>query len=222
MSGPFPKHFPIFPLPNVVLFPDVRLPLHIFEPRYRAMLGDAMASERVLGMVLLRRGANPLEARAPVFPVGCVGRITDCTQLPDGRFNLVLRGERRFRLVEERLTPGGYRAADARLLDDPPFLDLPDEARRRLSGGRALLERLTLERARSAAPAAVNVLRAQMAALDPVALVFALAFAIDATPLEKQGILETADAVERAALLVSLLEFHKAAGRLPDPPTAVN
>jgi hypothetical protein len=222
MSGSFPEAFPIFPLPNVVLFPDVRLPLHIFEPRYRAMTAEAMAGDRVVGMALLRPGSNPMDACAPIFPMGCAGRITDCTRLPDGRFNLILRGERRFRLVEERLTPGGYRVARASLLDDLAFLDLPEATRRTLTRQRAVLEQLTLERARSAAPAAVDVLRAQMAALDPAALVYALAFAIDASPLEKQGILEASDPVERAALLVSLLEFHKAAAGLPDPSTSVN
>ncbi len=222
MADPFPERLPIFPLPDVVLFPEARLPLHIFEPRYRAMIADALAGDRVVGMVLLRPGANPAAERAPTFAVGCAGRITDCTRLPDGRYQITLRGERRFQLVDDRLTPGGYRVATARALDEPAFLELGEPERRQLEARRAVLERLTLERASGAAPAAVDLLRAQMKALDAVALVYALAFAVDVAPLEKQGILEASDPAERAAVLVSLLEFHRAAAGLPRSSNTVN
>ena len=77
---------PLFPLPNVVLFPNVFLPLHIFEPRYRAMVKDALASDRIIGMVLLRPGwQHDYEKRPPVYPVGCSGVITHVEPLPDGR-----------------------------------------------------------------------------------------------------------------------------------------
>src|SRR5215475_1047081 len=93
---------PLFPLPNVVLFPNVFLPLHIFEPRYRDMVTDAVASDRMIGMVLLRPGwQGDYEGRPAVFPVGCSGLITHIDRLPDGRYNLVLRGLERFRLKEE-------------------------------------------------------------------------------------------------------------------------
>ena len=77
---------PIFPLPNVVLFPNVFLPLHIFEPRYREMVADAVASDRMIGMVLLRPGwQGDYEGRPPVFPVGCSGVITHVDKLEDGQ-----------------------------------------------------------------------------------------------------------------------------------------
>ena len=86
---------PLFPLPNVVLFPNVFLPLHIFEPRYRAMVADAIAGDRMIGMVLLRPGwEHDYEGRPPVFAVGCSGVITHVEQLADGRYNIVLRGSR--------------------------------------------------------------------------------------------------------------------------------
>jgi Lon protease-like protein len=97
-----PPTIPIFPLPNVVLFPNVFLPLHIFETRYRAMIKDALASDRIIGMVLLQPGyeAN-YEGRPRVYPVGCAGVITHSEPLPDGRFNIVLRGLEKFRMTGE-------------------------------------------------------------------------------------------------------------------------
>ena len=93
---------PIFPLPNVVLFPSVFLPLHIFEPRYREMVADAIEGDRLIGMVLLRPGwQRDYEGRPPVYPIGCSGVITHVDRLPDGRYNIVLRGVERFRIVEE-------------------------------------------------------------------------------------------------------------------------
>ena len=97
---------PLFPLPNVVLFPNVFLPLHIFEPRYREMVADALASDRMIGMVLLRPGwERDYEGRPPVYPIGCSGVITHVERLADGRYNIVLRGLERFRIVEEDHEP---------------------------------------------------------------------------------------------------------------------
>src|SRR2546426_2231703 len=88
---------PLFPLPNVVLFPNVFLPLHIFEPRYRDMVALALATDRLIGMVLLRPGwEGNYEGRPPVFPIGCSGVITHVERLDDGRYHLVLRGVDRF------------------------------------------------------------------------------------------------------------------------------
>ena len=84
---------PLFPLPHVVLFPNVFLPLHIFEPRYREMVADAITGDRMIGMVLLRPGwEQDYEGRPPVYPIGCSGLITHVEQLADGRYNIVLRG----------------------------------------------------------------------------------------------------------------------------------
>src|SRR5436853_4085408 len=93
---------PRFPLPNVVLFPNVFLPLHVFEPRYREMVADAAASDRMIGMVLLRPGwERDYEGRPAVYPIGCSGVITHVERLPDGCYNIVLRGVERFRIVQE-------------------------------------------------------------------------------------------------------------------------
>src|ERR1700675_4355766 len=93
---------PLFPLPNVVLFPNVFLPLHIFEPRYRQMVADALAGDRMIGMALLRPGwEREYGGRPAVYGVGCSGVITHVEQLADGRYNIVLRGLERFRIVGE-------------------------------------------------------------------------------------------------------------------------
>ena len=100
-----PPTIPIFPLPNVVLFPNVFLPLHIFESRYRAMVRDALASDRIIGMVLLQPGfESDYEGRPRVYPVGCAGVITHSEPLPDGRFNIVLRGLEKFKMTGEDTT----------------------------------------------------------------------------------------------------------------------
>jgi Lon protease-like protein len=97
-----PSTIPIFPLDDVMVFPNILRPLHIFEPRYRAMVADALKGDRVIGMIQLRPGyeAN-YEGRPPVFAVGCAGVITDFEQLPDGRYNIVLRGLVKFRILSE-------------------------------------------------------------------------------------------------------------------------
>src|SRR5881296_1532002 len=93
---------PLFPLPNVVLFPNVFLPLHIFEPRYREMVADALAGERVIGMVLLKPGwEHTYHESPPVYPIGCSGVISHDERLPDGRYDIVLHGLDRFRVLHE-------------------------------------------------------------------------------------------------------------------------
>src|SRR5881409_4083016 len=97
-----PPVIPIFPLPNVVLFPNVFLPLHIFEPRYRSMVADALAGDRIIGMVLLKPGyERDYEGRPPVYPMGCAGVISHAEPFADGRCNIVLRGMQKFRIVTE-------------------------------------------------------------------------------------------------------------------------
>ncbi|MGC4084545.1 MAG: LON peptidase substrate-binding domain-containing protein [Vicinamibacterales bacterium] len=109
---------PLFPLPSVVLFPGVFLPLHIFEPRYREMVADALATDRLIGMILLREGWEAdYEGRPPVYGVGCSGLITHCEKLPDGRYNIVLRGLDRFRIVDEDQSRAYRRARTMQLVE---------------------------------------------------------------------------------------------------------
>ena len=111
---------PLFPLPNVVLFPNVFLPLHIFEPRYRQMIGDALQGDRIIGMVLLRPGHDAdYEGRPPIYDIGCSGLITHVERLEDGRYNLVLRGLEKFTVRDEEPPDARlYRSAVISPLDD--------------------------------------------------------------------------------------------------------
>ena len=109
----------LFPLPNLVLFPHVIQPLHIFEPRYRQMTADALASDRLITMALLRPGWQAdYQGQPEIHPVACLGRIIADQRLPDGRYNLLLRGMVRLHIDEECVSPRPYRSAHVRVLLD--------------------------------------------------------------------------------------------------------
>ena len=109
----------LFPLPNLVLFPSVIQPLHIFEPRYREMMADALKGDRLLALVLLRPGwEEEYHLRPPVHEVACLGRITNEQRLADGRYNLLLHGLSRVRVVKEMADDRSYRVARVELLHD--------------------------------------------------------------------------------------------------------
>lgn len=119
---------PVFPLPNVVFFPHTHLPLHIFEPRYRRMVTDALDGERLIAMVLARDDRPPGE-RPDTYGIGSLGRITVAEPLDDGRFDIVLQGIGRVKLDGYREAPGGYFTASARLLRETlPDLQDPEVA----------------------------------------------------------------------------------------------
>ena len=223
MSGnDVPVRLPIFPLPSAVLFPNALLPLHIFEPRYRAMTEDALEGNRLIGMVLLAPGPRKQRGRPPVYPVGCAGSITQADRLSDGRFNLVLQGVRRFRIRHEEASGTPYRVVTAELLDDPSFDQLDATAGAMLEDLRPELEQEILALVQESAPKRVDVLRERMASLDPVGLVHTLASGLDCSMVEKQGLLEAPDPLERCRLLLRLLQFREAERRLPNSPKIVN
>ena len=196
---------PLFPLPSVVLFPSVFLPLHIFEPRYRDMVADALASDRMIGMVLSRSEASGSEVPA-VYTIGCSGVITHVEQLADGRYNIVLRGLERFRILEEDRTRS-YRRAIVEPLPERE-LDLGDRARVRQ-------QRDTLE-AMLAAPGEPRGAEARTtAAMSDEDLVNALAQYLDLDPLERQALLERHCLPSRAESLVELLEMKILMARTP-------
>jgi Lon protease-like protein len=101
-AADLPAVIPIFPLQETTLFPSAARPLLIFEPRYRAMIADALKGDRIIGMVRLRPGFEAdYEGRPPIDAVGCAGRIVDYELLPDGRYTIVLAGFMRFRVASE-------------------------------------------------------------------------------------------------------------------------
>jgi len=196
----FPSSLPIFPLPTVVLFPNVFLPLHIFESRYRQMTADALAGDRLIGMVLLRPGHDTdAEGRPPVYGTGCTGLITHAEKLDDGRFNLVLRGLEKFTILGEEDPVNGqlYRRAIINPIDETAPVserDLLKESRRKLEG---LLEPLFEGTMESRLP--------QNMADDD--LVNALAQYLDFDPLEKQALLERHGPLARCRSMIELLEM---------------
>ncbi len=218
----FPTTFPIFPLPGVVLFPGTYLPLHIFEPRYRAMTEAALAGDQVIGMILLRREEDAPRSRAEIFDFGCAGRIVESERLADGRLNLLLHGERRFAIEREEGAATAYRSVHAKLLPDPGFPELAADVQRRLSGMRGELETRMLELVRLTAPASAEPLAERMRALDPVLLLNALSFGLDCPTLEKQSLLEAPTPIVQGELLLRILIIRIAEARLPEGPKIVN
>jgi len=193
-----PPTIPIFPLPNVVLFPNLFLPLHIFEPRYREMVADALKGDRIIGMALLRPGfeAN-YQGQPPVYPIGCAGVITHAEPLPDGRYNIVLRGMEKFRITGEDHSRA-YRLAQVDAIPEP----LGDAERQAIRQHRHKLEALL----------AALVERSGSDPKFPPAvpdedLVNALAQYMQLDPLERQALLEREGVVARCRSLVELLEI---------------
>ena len=197
---------PLFPLPNIVLFPNVFLPLHIFEPRYREMVADALASDRMIGMVLLRPGWDrDYEGRPPIYSVGCSGVLTHNERLPDGRYNLVLRGIERFRILEEDHALSYRRAVVEPLRDEP--LSAADRAA-------ILRQRSKLESMVGPSQSSAGDPR-MPASMSDEDLVNALAQYLDLEPLEKQALLEKPCLRTRAESLVELLEMKIMMARTP-------
>ena len=111
----------IFPLPSSALFPGTPLPLHVFEPRYRAMVRDALAAKKPLAVARLRPGfESDYEGRPPVFEVCGAGRIVEHVEHEDGRYHLVLRGVERVRILAELPAEHAYRIVRAERLEDLP------------------------------------------------------------------------------------------------------
>jgi Lon protease-like protein len=204
------EEIPIFPLSNVVLFPGLQVPLHLFEPRYRQMARDALAGVGRIGMVVVRpEHVAEMAGDPPVFPVGCAGMIQSSEKLPDGRYNIVLAGTERFRVLQEPERPRErlYRVAVVELLTDA--LDPADTAR--VAAQRARVSELVAELARRTDPKrAARLPRGFLRDLDDVAFVNALCNALAFQGTEKQGLLEADSIPDRYQRLIALLGFRLA------------
>ena len=183
----------IFPLSGAILFPGLQLPLHIFEPRYRALVSDALARDRRIAMIQPQTGSEG----APLFLIGCVGRIGEVEALHDGRFNIVLEGESRFRMLREIDAATPFRQVEAELLDEPE-----DEV---LSPA----ERAGFEQeARDFAEAqGYSVDWDSVARLDDVALINGVSQIAPFDVAAKQALLEAPDIRVRCELLIQLMQF---------------
>jgi uncharacterized protein len=186
---------PLFPLPDVVLFPGVLLPLHIFEPRYRSMVSDALEGDRRIGMVLLKPGWEPLyEKQPPIYSIGCSGAIVHSGRLEDGRYNIVLQGIERVRILDEDHTRS-YRRATVEAMPDAPLTEADHDA---LSRTRTKLEMVLAD-----------------SSMPDTEFVHTLAQALDLEPLEKQALLERENLYLRAQSLAELIEMNRLLANLP-------
>jgi Lon protease-like protein len=184
----------IFPLAGALLFPRMHLPLHIFEPRYCAMISDAMARDRRIGMIQPRgEGDHP-----PLFDLGCVGRIAEVEALDDGRYNIVLEGTALFRVTRELEVTTPFRQVEAELLPNP------EEPETLSLGHRAALE---TESRRFADAQGYAVDWDSVARLDDEALVNGIAQIAPFDSAAKQALLEASDLAARAELTVQLMQF---------------
>ncbi len=183
----------IFPLTGAILYPGLGLPLHIFEPRYRALVTDALARDRRIGMIQPQRA----EEGAPLYTVGCLGKIGEVEALDDGRFNLVLEGESRFRVLRELDVATPFRQIEAELLEEADDAVL------------APVERASFEReARRFADAqGYSVDWESVARLDDVALINGVSQIAPFDAAAKQMLLEAGGLNERCELLVQLMQF---------------
>lgn len=192
---------PLFPLPGAILLPRSQLPLHIFESRYREMVRDAADAAGRIGMVQPHRIDD--DNQAPLYQVGCIGEIVGLEELDDGRFNIVLLGSNRFRLIQESPSDSAYRCAEVDIEafndEEPPPLSL---------GQRAEVER---EARRLGDAMGLAVDWDAVARLDDEMLVNAIAQVAPFDVGAKQALLEQPTLDGRADLLVQLMQFHRAA-----------
>jgi uncharacterized protein len=191
---------PLFPLPSVVLFPNVFLPLHIFEPRYRQMIADALAGDRIIGMVTLRPGhEDEYDGVPPIYATGCSGLITHVEKLDDGRYNIILRGLEKFSIHSEEVATIGrqYRCAVITPIDESVRASDRDELRRQ----RKKLQNLLM-------PLFSGGLEGRLPeAMPDEDLVNALAQYLEFDPMEKLALLERQGPLARCRSMVELLEM---------------
>lgn len=217
LSLPDPKAFeaaldelPVFPLPKTVLFPGALLPLHIFEPRYRAMVRECLASHKTMAVALLRETKD-----GPAFePIAGLGVIVDAVSLPDGRYNILLQGRARARLEELPFLPP-YRRARATLVDSPTQIEPSAcDVAALLSSTAGFAASMRARDPDFELPFPPNASPTLVADLAAHYLVF------DAR--ERQALLEELDACARVRRTAQALALQTAAIRSPRRPSELN
>jgi uncharacterized protein len=184
----------VFPLGGALLFPRMHLPLHIFEPRYRAMVSDALVRDRRIGMIQPRAEGTP----PPLFEIGCVGRIAEVEALDDGRFDIVLEGLARFTILRELDVTTPFRQVEAEL-------EAAGESEILALAERAALE---IESRRFADALGYAVDWESVSRLDDESLVNGIAQIAPFDVASKQALLEADTLGERSELIVQLMQFY--------------
>jgi Lon protease-like protein len=197
-----PDEVRLFPLPNLVLFPHVVQPLHVFEPRYRQLTADALAGDRLIAMALLQPGPEPDGGgEPPVFPVACLGQIIAHNELPDGRSILLLRGLGRVRILEETPTDRMYRMASVETMPDVAVLPL-EETR----AMRRKLAELILERFQGSDSDKKQLQELFDSEMPLGGMCDVLSYQVPLSTAKKQKLLEETDVAVRARELIRALE----------------
>jgi Lon protease-like protein len=194
------RRIPLFPLPGVVLLPGTILPVHIFEPRYRAMIADALGGNRMIGMAKLKPGWEEALESPAVHEVGGAGEIVESELLEDGRYNILLEGRFRYRILKEE--PGGtpYRTASVEEIASIPFGSRDEETR----VSRMALDLFERIRRQLDLPAIPDGL------LSPERFASEMALRLRYTPEELQALLETDSLSARFGTLVGrMLEWQR-------------
>ena len=184
---------PIFPLPGAILFPGLQLPLHIFEPRYRDLVGSALAKDRLIGMIQPQQSKDG----APLYDIGCLGRIGDVEALEDGRYNIVLDGETRFRLVRELDVRTSFRQIEAEIIDDAEDEVLSSVERTGFE----------FEARRFADMQGYSVDWDSVERLDDETLINGVAQIAPFDAASKQALLEAPNLAQRCELMIQLMQF---------------
>jgi Lon protease-like protein len=194
-----PESVPLFPLPNVVFFPKTYLPLHIFEPRYREMVEDVLAGDRMIGMVLLKEGWEiNYDGNSPIHETGSVGRIVRSQRLDDGRYNIILYGLKKC-LIRGESQDRSYRQGRIDIVEEPPTELLPAPLKERLLD--------LILRYRQKLPWAEALESILEIGLEDDVLVATLSAGLPLTVFEKQFLLEASDLSQRARRLAELMEM---------------
>ena len=188
------KRISLFPLAGAILFPGMQLPLHIFEPRYRALISDSMARDQMIGMVQPKDRGD----KSGLFAVGCLGRMGEVEALEDGRYNIILEGLQRFNIVRELDVKTAFRQAEAELWEEDEVGDVLSIAER------ASLE---IESRRFADSQGYAVDWAAVGQLDDYSLVNAIAQIAPFDSAAKQALLESRGLSARSDLIVQLMQF---------------
>ena len=213
---PLIEALPLFPLSDVVLLPEVSVPLYVFEPRYRQMTRDALAGARQIGMITVRpEGTDQMAEDPPLFEIGCLGRIVHSQERPDGTFQILLAGESRFRVESEHPRTGDrlYRSARVETLEDPETDSEADS--QRLHASRAAVLELLSDFLRGVhGEESPGAMLEGFAALEPVRMVNALTQSISFAPVERQRLLEAPSVASRFQIMEDLLRFEIAEARI--------
>ncbi len=192
---------PLFPLPNVVLFPRAVLPLHIFEERYKCMTADAMAGRKLIAMALLKPGwEKNYYCKPPIESVVCVGRIISCERLSDGKYNFLLQGQSRATIVTEHDSHTPYRLSDLQPLPEPPVMEID------LSNERLRLTSIFSDDIFAAASLGRQFLQMLSSPLSTTDIADLIAFNLFDSPCLKQKLLAEADVHKRIQRVICALE----------------